>query len=210
VVTKASGGKKSGAGVKKSGAEKRTGAREAHFPAIEKKYGKPVKHWLAQLARLKTDKYPEQMAHLQDKHGFTRAHANALVMYHRGSKSSKRFDGPADYFAKLGPAQAKTVRAIFKAAREKHPKLELVIAWNQPMLRSPAGPYVFGVSVAKNHITLNPFSGDVIREIKPHLSDYVVKKYTFQVPIGWRPNVKLINAMVRARLAEVKANARSG
>jgi uncharacterized protein YdhG (YjbR/CyaY superfamily) len=183
-------------------------ARAAHFPAIEKRYGKPVKHWLAQLAKLKSDKYPKQMAHLQDKHGFTRAHANALVMFHRGSKSSRRFNGPADYFAKLDPAKAKTVRAIFKTARAKHPKLELVIAWNQPMLRSPAGPYVFGVSVSKNHITLNPFSGQVIREIKPHLDGYVVKKYTFQVPVGWRPNAALINAMMRARLAEIKAGAK--
>ncbi len=189
------------------GSGKKSGAREAHFPVIEKKYGKPVKHWLTQLAKLKTDKYAEQMAHLQDKQGFTRAHANTLVMYHRGSKSSKRFDSPADYFTTLDPAKAKTVKAIFKAARAKHPKLKLVIAWNQPMLRSPAGPYVFGVSVSKNHITLNPFSGDVIREINPHLSDYVVKKYTFQVPVGWRPNAALINAMVRARLAEIKAGA---
>jgi hypothetical protein len=36
----------------------------------------------------------------------------------------------------------------------------------------------------------------------------VVKKYTFQVPVGWRPNAALINAMMRARLAEIKAGAK--
>ena len=180
------------------------GAREKHFPAIEKKHGKPVKHWLAQLAKLKTDKDTEQMAHLQDKHGFSRAHANALVMFHRGSKSSSRHATPSDYFAKLTAAQARTIRAIFKAVRAKHPKLELVIAWSQPLLRTPQGKYVFGVSASKNHITLNACSVDVIRELRPHLDEYVVKKYTFQVPIGWRPNARLLQAMVRARLAELK------
>jgi uncharacterized protein YdhG (YjbR/CyaY superfamily) len=183
----------------------KAGAREAHFPAIEKKYGKPAKYWLSLLAKLKASKYAEQMAFLQEKHGFTRAHANAIVMFHRGSKSSKRHSSPSEYFAKHPAAQARTMKAIFKSAQTKHPKLKLVIAWNHPMLRTPEGKYVFGVSASKNHITLNPFSGSVIEELRPHLGQYVVKKYTFQVPNDWRPNATLLNAMVRSRLAELKA-----
>jgi hypothetical protein len=35
--------------------------------------------------------YDEQMALLQGDHGFSRAHANAVVMYTRGSTTSRRF-----------------------------------------------------------------------------------------------------------------------
>jgi hypothetical protein len=44
--------------------------------------------------------------------------------------------------------------------------------------------------------------------LRPHLGQYVVKKYTFQVPNDWRPNATLLNAMVRSRLAEIKAEAK--
>ncbi|NDC12277.1 MAG: DUF4287 domain-containing protein, partial [Actinobacteria bacterium] len=63
--------------------------RSAHFPAIEKKHGKPVSHWLKLLAPLRGRPYTEQMALLQGRHRFSRNHANAVVMYFRGSKSSR-------------------------------------------------------------------------------------------------------------------------
>lgn len=39
------------------------------------------------MAELVDQKYPEQIAHLRENYGFAQAHANALVMYSRGSKS---------------------------------------------------------------------------------------------------------------------------
>ena len=59
--------------------------RASHFPAIEKRYGKPMSYWFTQMKKVKGKKYPEQMAFLQEEHGFSRAHANALVQYSRGS-----------------------------------------------------------------------------------------------------------------------------
>ena len=70
------------------------GDRTRHFAAIERKHGLPASHWLGLLAELGEAKYPEQMALLQEGHGFSRDHANALVMYHRGSPSSRRFTRP--------------------------------------------------------------------------------------------------------------------
>ncbi|MFZ9720556.1 MAG: DUF4287 domain-containing protein, partial [Candidatus Nanopelagicaceae bacterium] len=55
--------------------------RENYFPAIEKKYGEPMSYWFAAMKKLSGKKYPEQMAFLQDCYGFTRAHANAVVMF---------------------------------------------------------------------------------------------------------------------------------
>ena len=65
--------------------------RASHFPAIEKKHGQPMSYWFGVMAELEARKYPEQMAYLQENHGFSRAHANALIMHSRGSTSSRRF-----------------------------------------------------------------------------------------------------------------------
>ena len=68
--------------------------RESHFPAIEKRYGEPMSHWHKVMARVAGKTYPEQMAHLQENHGFSKTHANALVMYTRGSLSARRHATP--------------------------------------------------------------------------------------------------------------------
>ena len=131
-------------------------SREAHFPSIEKKYGEPMKYWFAVMKKLDGKKYPEQIAHLRENFGFSQAHANALVMFSRGSVSSRRHETPADYFKSIKPEQAKTMKKIFKAIQSKFPKLELVIAWNQPMLKN-VDEYIFGASAATNHILIAPW-----------------------------------------------------
>jgi uncharacterized protein YdhG (YjbR/CyaY superfamily) len=176
-------------------------SREAHFPAIEKKYGEKMKYWFAVMAKLEGKKYPEQIAHLRENFGFSQAHANALVMYSRGSRSAQRFDKPADYYKSITPQQAKTVRAIMKAIQSKYPKLELVIAWNQPMLRDGTR-YVFGVSATKGYLLMAPWSTEVLEEFRPKLAGYKVNKKTIQIPSDWEVDIKLLYPMVKARMAE--------
>ncbi len=104
------------------------GDREKFFPAIEKKYGEKMAYWFAIMKKLDGKKYPEQIAYLRENYGFSQAHANALVMYSRGSTSSKRFATPSEYFKSIDPKQAKKVREIIKAITTKYPELELVVA----------------------------------------------------------------------------------
>jgi len=182
-----------------------TGERSTHFPAIEKKHGKPIAHWFSRLASLGEATYATQMALLQDSHGFSRAHANAVVMHHRGSTTSRRHATPEDLLASLDPAAARTARAIFRAVRARHKGLDLVVAWNQPILRSAAG-YVLGVSTSKNHLTVNPFSVDALRAVEPRLAAagvLKVNKNTFTVPIGWTPDADLLGRLVAVRLREL-------
>ena len=176
-------------------------SRESHFPAIEKRYGEPMKYWFALMKKLDGKKYPEQIAHLRENFGFSQAHANALVMYSRGSTSASRFNTLAEYYKSITPEQAKTVRAIFKAIQGKFPKLELVIAWNQPMLREGT-KYVFGISATEGYLLMAPWSKDVLEDFLPKLEGYKVNKKTIQIPSDWDVDVKLINQMVKARLAE--------
>lgn len=180
-----------------------SGDRAKHFPAIEKKHGGPISLWIDRLRDLGEAKYPEQIAFLRENHGFSQAHANALVMYVRGSATSRRFSTPADYFSTLDPVPARTAREIFAVIQKKHPGWELVTAWNQPMLRNEKG-YVFGLSVSSKHILLNPMSsGDVLTRIAPKLKGLDVQKKTVRVPLDWKVSATVLETMVRARLAEL-------
>ncbi len=55
----------------------------AYFPSIEKTYGQPIDHWLAQLDAVKDAKHMEQVAYLKDQHGMGHGHANAVVAVYR-------------------------------------------------------------------------------------------------------------------------------
>ena len=178
--------------------------RASYFPAIEKKYGQPMTYWFGQMDEIADRKYPEQIAFLRENHGFSQAHANALVMYSRGSKSAHRVGTVDEYLAPFDETKRKTTLAILKAITSKYPKMERVIAWNQPMLKLD-GQYIFGVMVLTNHILMAPWSKDVLAEFAPRLTDYKVNKKTIQVPVDWKPDVKLLRDMAAARIAETAA-----
>jgi uncharacterized protein YdhG (YjbR/CyaY superfamily) len=178
-------------------------SREAHFPAIEKKYGEKMSYWFKVMKEIADEKYPQQIAHLRENYGFSQAHANALVMYSRGSSTTKKYATAAEYYKTLDAKQVKTVKAIFKAIQTKFPELELVIAWNQPMLRD-ANKYVFGVSCSKNTVLLAPWSKAVLAKFEPKMSDLDVKIKTIGVPNDWKVDAKLLTDMVKMRMAEAK------
>ena len=180
-----------------------SGDRSKHFPAIEKKHGGPISKWMKLVTDLGSTKYDQQMAFLQENHGFSRAHANAIVMCVRGSTTSKKFSTPDDYFKSVDPVAARTAKAIFKAVTDKHENLELVTAWNQPMLRS-GKQSIIGLSVAKKHILVNPFSKDVMDSFANRLSDLHPLKHTFKVPLDWKVDVALVRAIAAARMKEIR------
>ena len=141
-----------------------TGERADQFPAIEKKHGKPMSHWFSMLKKLGDAKYADQLALLQEQ-GFSRAHANAVVMHHRGSASSRRHDSVDDLLESLPTEHADLIRRIFAAIMKKNPRLELVVAWNQPMLKL-GKEYVIGVSASKKHLTIGPLGRRTHRGVR--------------------------------------------
>jgi uncharacterized protein YdhG (YjbR/CyaY superfamily) len=146
-------------------------------------------------------KYPEQIAFLKENHGFSQTHANALVMYSRGSTSAHRVTTLDEYLAPFDESKQKTVRAIFTAVSSKYRKARIVIAWNQPMLKFD-DQYVFGVSVLTNHILIAPWGNGILDQFRPRLTAYKVNKKTFQVPVDWKPDTKLLRDLAAARIAE--------
>jgi uncharacterized protein YdhG (YjbR/CyaY superfamily) len=178
-------------------------SREAHFPAIEKKYGEKMVYWFKVMAQLEGKKYPEQIAHLRENYGFSQAHANALVMFSRGSESSRRFNTHAEFYKSVTPVQAKTMKAIFKAITTKYPQLELVIAYNQPMVKLDKH-YIFGASASTKHVLIAPWDAKVLKEFAPKFKEGNALKKTIQLPNDWDVDVKLIQAVIKASLANLK------
>lgn len=179
-----------------------SGDRSAFFPAIEKKYGQPISYWFGRLKDLDADKYPAQIAYLRQEHGFSQAHANAVVMSHRGSSTSKRFTTLTGYLEPHDAPKKKTVKAIFKAIQSHYPEMKVVIAWNHPMLKL-GEDYVLGVSVLKNHILLGPWGDGIIAKFAPQLTEYKVYKKTIQVSVDWDVDVKLLVAIAKARVSQL-------
>lgn len=178
--------------------------RSSYFPAIEKRYGQPMSYWFDRMAEISDQKYPEQIAYLREEHGFSQAHANALVLYSRGSTSSRRFSTLDDYLKGQEAPKPATVRAILASLQKAFPKLELVIAWNQPMLKYD-DVYVFGLSTQKAHITIAPFDSEILQALAPRLTDYQVNKKTVRVPVDWKVDAKLLRDMVKPQIDRIRA-----
>jgi uncharacterized protein YdhG (YjbR/CyaY superfamily) len=81
------------------------------------------------------------------------------------------------YFKALSPQQSKTIKSIFKVIQVKYPELELVIAWNQPMLKIGTD-YVLGISASKHHILIAPWSKEVLAKFASKMEHLEVKKKT--------------------------------
>lgn len=173
--------------------------RASYFPVIEKRYGEPMKYWFEQMKKVKEKKYPEQIAFLRENFGFSQSHANALVMYMRGSKSAQRYQSFQEFLDDLDPVKRKTIRAIFSTIRKKYPKLELVIAWNKPMLKYK-NRYIFGVGVANKHLLIAPFDSKILKTIAKKLEGYEVNKKTVRIPIDWKVDSSLLHSMIAASL----------
>ena len=58
----------------------------SYFPSIEKKYGKPIEHWMEVLKQAEPLKHMELVAQLKAGHQLGHGHANALVAWYLAKK----------------------------------------------------------------------------------------------------------------------------
>ena len=64
-------------------AEKKVTGPASYFPSIEKKYGKPIEHWMKELKKVSKLAHMEQVAHLKENFEMGHGHANAIVAVFR-------------------------------------------------------------------------------------------------------------------------------
>lgn len=55
----------------------------SYFPSIEKKYGKPIDHWMKELKKVAKLAHMHQVAHLKENFEIGHGHANAIVAVFR-------------------------------------------------------------------------------------------------------------------------------
>ena len=177
--------------------------RASYFPAIEAKHGQPMSYWFDVMREISDRKYDEQVAYLRENHEFSRTHANALVLYSRGSTSARKYATYAEYLQTLDGVKRPTMERIFLTLTSRFPELDLVIAWNQPMLKL-GKTYLFGASASKSHLTIAPWDAEVLEEFRPRLTDYVVNKKTIRVPADWDVDEELLIEMMRKSIARVQ------
>lgn len=179
--------------------------RASYFPAIEKRYGQPMSYWHGLMAERKGQRYPELMAFLQEEHGFSRTHANALVQYSRGSTSARRFASLDDYLAPHPPEAQETARQILDAITSRYRRLETVIAWNQPQL-TLGSQYVFGLGILTRSILMAPHGEGILGEFSERLEakGLTLNTKTVRVPFGWKVEKGLLRDMAAARIAQIE------
>ncbi|BBB59786.1 hypothetical protein UNDKW_1513 [Undibacterium sp. KW1] len=62
-------------------AEEKVKGPASYFPSIEKKYGKPIQHWVDLIQHNKGLKHMEIVSKLKTEHEMGHGHANAIVAY---------------------------------------------------------------------------------------------------------------------------------
>ncbi|MFF2546766.1 DUF4287 domain-containing protein [Kitasatospora sp. NPDC058063] len=75
----------------KTPAEKKPAAKgnpASYFPAIEKKYGRPIEEWKDLVRTSPLTKHMELVAWLKTEHGLGHGHANALVAHTLAEKAA--------------------------------------------------------------------------------------------------------------------------
>jgi hypothetical protein len=58
----------------------------SYFPSIEKKYNRPITHWMQVLEKAGPLKHMELVTHLKTEHQMGHGHANALVAWFLAKK----------------------------------------------------------------------------------------------------------------------------
>ena len=116
--------------------------------------------------------------------------------------AAQRFTTPEEYFRSFDEIKAQTMRNILAVIEKNFPEATVKIAWNVPQIQL-SGKYVFGIAAAKNHISLSPWSHEVMAKEIERLAPYEPTKALFRVPVDWDVDEALITDLIKGRIAEL-------
>lgn len=116
--------------------------------------------------------------------------------------ATPRFTSVDDYLASLDSPKEQTLRSVLDGIQQGFPSSQSKLAWNVPQVQIE-GTYVFGVSAAKGHLSLAPWSEAVMADFATRLAGYETTKGLIRVPVDWDVDHELIRDMILARLAEL-------
>jgi uncharacterized protein YdhG (YjbR/CyaY superfamily) len=64
--------------------------------------------------------------------------------------------------------------------------------------------YIIGASASTKHVLIAPWDAKVLKEFAPKFEEGNALKKTIQLPNNWDVDVKLIQAVIKASLANLK------
>lgn len=112
------------------------------------------------------------------------------------------FETVDDYLNSLPEPKGETLRQVLNSITSAYPEATLKLAWNVPQVQI-GGKYVFGVSAAKNHLSLAPWSEAAMASFAQRLAPYETTKGLFKVPVDWDVDGELVCDLVAFRLSEL-------
>lgn len=113
-----------------------------------------------------------------------------------------KFENLDEYFASLDSTKAATLQRVLDVIAQEFPDSTVKLAWNTPQIQIE-GKYVFGMSAAKNHLSLAPWSETVMANFADRLAPYETTKGLFKIPVDWDVDAALVADLIHAKKAEV-------
>lgn len=115
-------------------------------------------------------------------------------------------DSPIDdYLAKLAEDKRAVLEKLRKTIRSAAPKAVECVSYGMPAFKLD-GKGIAGFAAARNHFSYFPMSGSVVSALKKDLEKFETSKgavkFTAESPIP----ATLVRKLVRARIAEIRAN----
>ena|SRR5688572_20561450 len=109
------------------------------------------------------------------------------------------------YLASLPPTSRKIINGMRAAVRAAAPKATEAISYGFPVFKLGGKPIVW-CAAWKNHASMYPMTPATKRALAGELDDYDVVKGTIRFPLSKPPSAAFVKRLVKARLAEMRAN----
>jgi len=113
-----------------------------------------------------------------------------------------KFSSLEDFYSSLPEDQRTHITSLVKFVSDNYPKLELVLAWNQPMFKS-GKHYVVGFMPTKKHTNILTVTDTAVTELIPQLGGYKHGSRSISLPFGWTIEPKLIRSVLECRQREL-------
>jgi uncharacterized protein YdhG (YjbR/CyaY superfamily) len=107
-----------------------------------------------------------------------------------------------DYLARLQEPERGALQRVRDIARRVAPDASQGKSYGMPAL-SIAGKPLLGFTVSKNHLSLHPFSPDVVAAVADDLAGFSLSKGTIRFTSETPVPEQVLRRVVRLRLAEI-------
>lgn len=113
-----------------------------------------------------------------------------------------KFASVEEFYSSLPDDQRTHISSLVEFVSSRYPKLNLVIAWNQPMFKS-GDKYVLGFMPTKKHTNLLTVTDTAITTIAPELTGYKHGTRSISLPFEWKIDPALFDRIVTLRAGEL-------